>query len=95
MVMIYSAITPDDKESEIGKVKVTATEEITPEELATMQKFQPDFQPKTEMYRLEVIDQELADLQKQVDDLTAKIIEKQAIRAEVKAAAATVRLIGG
>lgn len=93
MELTYKAVTPDNKETEIGKVKVVATEVVSPEELAVIQKFQPDFKPKEEMHRLELIDKELVDLQKQVDDLTAKIIEKQVIRVEVEKAAALVKLI--
>jgi len=45
-----------------------------------------------DMVGLELLDQELADLQKQVDDLTAKIAEKEAVRVEAEKAAATVKL---
>jgi len=44
------------------------------------------------MVGLELLDQELADLQKQVDDLTTKIAEKEAVRVEAEKAAATVKL---
>lgn len=88
----FEAVTPDNKEEEIGKVKVSMIEDISPEELAIVQKWQPAFQPKSEMYRLEQIDEEIIKLQKARDDAQAALDAKIDFRAQIETVALTVKL---
>ena len=92
--MIYTAVTPDGKESDIAKVKVR-TEDIIPEaDLTTIQKYNPSFkQPEAKMYRLELIDEEIANLEKQKADIQSQIDEQQSLRMKVEEAAKKVALI--
>ncbi len=88
----FEAVTPDNKEEEIGKVKVSMIEDISPEELAIVQKWQPAFQPKSEMYRLEKLDEEITKLQQAVTTAQSALDEKVALRAKVEEVALTVKL---
>jgi hypothetical protein len=88
----FEAVTPNGKETEISKVKVRWIEDISPEELAIIKKYQPNFQPKSEMYRLEQIDEEIGRLQKAVDDAQTTLNEKIALRKKVEEAALMVKL---
>jgi hypothetical protein len=92
MTSIFTAVTPDNKETEIGKIKVVMTEDISAAELAIVQKWQPAFQPKSEMYRLELIDEDILKLQKAVNDAQAALDAKIALRAKVEEAALKVEL---
>jgi len=88
----YTAVTPDGKESSIEQIKVKATETIPKAELDVIKKWKPDFEPKSEMLRLEQIDKEIADLTAQKAKLDTQISEKQAVRAKVFEAAGKVEL---
>ena len=93
MTELFKAVTPDGKETEISKVKVRMTEDISEEELATIQKYQLEFQPKSEMYRLEVIDKELIELKQAVTDAKGVLDDKLVLRQKVETAALTVKLV--
>ena len=89
----FAAVTPDNTVETITQVKVREAVEISPEELAIVQKFQPEFKtPEPKMHRLELIDKEIADLQTQIDSLMLQLSEKQVLREQVELAAAAVKL---
>jgi len=92
---VWKAVTPDGKETEIGKIKVRRSFELSAENLAVVKTIIPDFElPKAEMYRLEKIDADISVLiaQRAAHD---KIIEAlQAIRVKVETEAKKVILKG-
>ena len=80
----FEAVTPDGKETDIGKVKVREMETISAEDLAILQKHQPDFTaPASKMHRLELIDEDIAQLQAEADAITEQIVEKVILRGKV------------
>ena len=82
---VFEAVTPDFKESEITRVKVREYANVPKEDQAVIDKYGVEVPPVNLMHRLEIIDQEIADLQKQ---LKAKTI----LRDKVFKAASTVKL---
>ena len=57
---IFEKVTPDGKETDIGKVKVSEIEDVSAENLVIIRTYKPDFQPVSKMHRLELIDKEIA-----------------------------------
>lgn len=92
MAELFEAVTPDGKETEIGKVKVRMVESIPENDLLIIKKYQPDFQPKSEMYRLEQIDEEIVKLKQAVTDAQAALGDKVVLRKKVETAALKVKL---
>lgn len=90
--MKYEAVTPDNTVRDIVQVKVRATRKITPEEMAVMIKFKPDYEPESQMYRLELIDKDLVNFQVQIDALNVKKADLQTIRDKVLIEAEKVQL---
>lgn len=90
--MKYTAVTVNGKEEDINKVKVSETEDIPEADLTAIRKYQPDFQPKSNMLRLETIDEEIGKLEEQITTLQTQIDEKRAVRAEVLKEAEKVKL---
>ena len=82
---IFEAVTPDYKESDIGKIKVREYTFITKEDQAVIDKYGVEVPPVNLIHRLEIIDAEVADLK-------AQLKEKLALRDKVFKAASTVKL---
>lgn len=81
---IFEAVTPDYKESNIAQVKVREYAVVPKADQAVIDKYGVEVPPVNLMHRLEIIDAEIADLQKQ---LKAKTI----LRDKVFKAASTVK----
>ena len=93
MATVYEAVTPDNKETEIGKVKVKKTITIDEATLAAIKEVNPDFKvPEPEMFRLELIDDELDKLQVQIDEINLQIQDKQTLRKAIEKEAKKVKL---
>ena len=91
---IFEAVTPDGKETEIDKVKVRMVSGgITAEDLAIVLKHIPDFKPPDpKMYRLELIDNEIATLTAKRDSAQEALDAQLSLRAKVELAAKMVVL---
>lgn len=82
---VFVAVTPDLKESDIGKVKVREYTAVTKEDQAVIDKYGVEVPPVNLMHRLEIIDAEIADLK-------ARLEGKQTLREKVFNAASKVKL---
>jgi len=81
---VFEAVTPDGKETDIGKVKVRETINIENKIIDAIKLQIPTWTlPEPRMHRLELIDKEIADLEAQRDKITAQIAEKQSLRDKV------------
>jgi len=88
----WTAVTPDGKETEIGKVKVQHRVVVeAPDEMREKLGL-GDGYLVNEMYRLELIDEQLADLQARISKLQEEKAALQAIRTQVEAEAKKVQL---
>jgi len=91
---VFEAVTPDNKEADIGKVKVRESEVIPEETLAILKAYNQDYQvPAAKMHRLELIDAEIAELEAKIDALIKEKVAKQLLRDTVKAVAEKVALL--
>ena len=82
---VFVAVTPDFKESNIGKVKVREYTAVAKEDQAVIDKYGVEVPPVNLMHRLELIDADIADLK-------AQLKEKLILRDKVFKAASIVKL---
>jgi len=83
----------------VDEIQVVKKQVITEAELATVQKFQPAFIPRSETVTLAKIDADIAELEPKIAETQAKIAETQAkidalkeFRSEVLAAVQEVKV---
>ena len=88
------AVTPDNKETDIGKVKVREIITIGADVLAAVREIDPNYKlPEPQMHRLELIDKEIQELKNQKLNIVEQITEKLAFRSKIFDVAKKVKLI--
>lgn len=92
MKEIFEAVTPDLTVEDVKEVKVRKIYDLTKSELDFISALMPSFQLEPEMFRLELIDNEIASLQDEVNSLIKTISLKLDLRAKVEEEAKKVKL---
>lgn len=97
MAEIFEAVTKDNTVSEIAKVKVRRLVYydfgLTKEQINEIKTANPGFVDEvSEMYRLELIDEEISKLSSERDAIQAMIDEKNTLRGKIEIEAKKVKL---